>query len=93
MINDIKGSEIIYTYMINELKRWVFGKKSSLSTRKKYNTILEAEGYYESIRARRSVPKSRIKPRNVSREIGSDNWQMELNPLINPIKPVLTLEM
>ncbi len=45
------------------------------------------------LRARRSVPKSRIKPRNVSREIGSDNWQMELNPLINPIKPVLTLEM
>ncbi|MDS1347141.1 three-Cys-motif partner protein TcmP [Planktothrix agardhii] len=49
MINDIKGSEIIYTYMIDELKRWVFGKKSSLSKRKKYNTILEAEGYYESV--------------------------------------------
>ena len=51
------------------------------------------EFYNETVCARRSVPKSRIKPRNVSREIGSDNWQMELNPLINPIKPVLTLEM
>jgi len=53
MINSIKGSEIIYTYMIDELKRWVFGKNSNPSKRNKYNTILEAEGYYESVQLKK----------------------------------------
>ncbi|MDJ0556691.1 MAG: three-Cys-motif partner protein TcmP [Microcoleaceae cyanobacterium MO_207.B10] len=45
-INNLKGTEILYTYMIERLKRFVIGKHSDLTL--SFNTILEASGYYES---------------------------------------------
>lgn len=46
MINSLKGSEIIYTYMINKLKRFVIGKQGQ--DKDKFNKQMEAEGFYES---------------------------------------------
>lgn len=45
MINDITGSEILYTYMINYLKRFVIGKYGSSTNT--FESILESKGYYE----------------------------------------------
>ncbi|MBP0022079.1 MAG: three-Cys-motif partner protein TcmP [Cyanobacteria bacterium SBLK] len=47
-INDLSGSEILYTYMIDYLKRFAFVKYEK-NKRKTFNKILEAEGYYESV--------------------------------------------
>jgi len=44
-INTLKGSEILYTYMIDYLKRFAMGKHSDDTTN--FNKILEASGYYE----------------------------------------------
>ncbi|NER98335.1 MAG: three-Cys-motif partner protein TcmP [Symploca sp. SIO1B1] len=46
-INALSGSEILYTYMIKDLKRFVIGKhgKDALT----FNKLLEADGYYESV--------------------------------------------
>lgn len=46
-INAIAGSEILYTYMINHLKRFVIGKQGKHTV--KFNKLMEAEGYYESV--------------------------------------------
>lgn len=46
-INSLKGSEILYTYMIEELKRFVIGKHGSDAVT--FNKIMEADGYYESV--------------------------------------------
>ncbi|NEP75430.1 MAG: three-Cys-motif partner protein TcmP [Okeania sp. SIO2G4] len=45
-INTLKGSEILYTYMIRDLKRFVIGKNGIDTVN--FNKILEASGYYES---------------------------------------------
>ncbi|MDJ0519669.1 MAG: three-Cys-motif partner protein TcmP [Trichodesmium sp. MO_231.B1] len=44
-INTLKGSEILYTYMIRDLKRFVIGKNGVDTAN--FNKILEASGYYE----------------------------------------------
>lgn len=44
-INDIPGSEILYTYMLQSLKRFVIGRSGK--DRDKFNKILEAEKYYK----------------------------------------------
>jgi peroxiredoxin Q/BCP len=41
---------------------------------KRVTYVIDGQGKIIHVGARRSVPKSRVKPRNVSREIGSDNW-------------------
>jgi len=50
-INSLSGSEILYTYMIKRLKRFVIGKQGRDSI--KFNKLLEAEGYYESVDLKR----------------------------------------
>ena len=45
MIIDTSGSEILYTYMINFLKRFVIGKYGSSTNT--FEKILESKGYYE----------------------------------------------
>ncbi|MEP0750612.1 three-Cys-motif partner protein TcmP [Trichocoleus sp. Lan] len=47
LINSITGSEILYTYMIRDLKRFVIGKHGRDTAT--FNRILEADGYYESV--------------------------------------------
>lgn len=44
-INSLGKSEILYTFMIDDLKRWVFSKHGG--ERSLFNQILDAEGYYE----------------------------------------------
>ncbi|HEY9865284.1 MAG TPA: hypothetical protein V6D21_14015, partial [Candidatus Obscuribacterales bacterium] len=56
-----------------------------------YSIINLRDNY--SIGARRSCQSLGLKPENVSRERGSDNWLKGLNPTINPVEPVLTLKM
>ncbi len=46
-INSLKGSEILYTYMINDIKRFVLGKPGE--DRTTLNRVLEADGYYDSV--------------------------------------------
>lgn len=46
-INSLRGSEIVYTYMIQQLKRFIVGKHGK--DKEKFNKILEANGYYESV--------------------------------------------
>jgi three-Cys-motif partner protein len=50
-INSLPGSEILYTYMIRELKRFIIGKhgKDAIT----FNRLLEADGYYESVNLKR----------------------------------------
>ncbi len=45
-IQSLKGSEILYTYMIDYLKRFIIGKQGQDEIT--FNKLLEAEGYYES---------------------------------------------
>lgn len=44
-INEIPGSEILYTHMIEQLKRFVIGKCGV--EKEKFEKLMEAEGYYE----------------------------------------------
>ena len=46
-INSLKGSEILYTYMINDIKRFELGKPGK--DRTTLNRVLEADGYYDSV--------------------------------------------
>lgn len=46
-INCLRGSEIVYTYMIQQLKRFIIGKHGK--DKDKFNKILEANGYYELV--------------------------------------------
>lgn len=50
-INSIPGSEILYTYMIRELKRFVLGKHGKEAIT--FNKLLEAKNYYESVNLKR----------------------------------------
>lgn len=45
-INSLKGSEILYTYMINYIKRFL--SKRYTSQKHGFQDILEADGYYEA---------------------------------------------
>ena len=44
-INDLKRTEILYTYMINYIKRFVFDRKDKDT----FNRMLEAEEYYKEL--------------------------------------------
>lgn len=50
-INSLRGSEILYTYMIQQLKRFIIGKSGK--DKYKFNKVLEADGYYESVNLKR----------------------------------------
>jgi hypothetical protein len=56
MIGSLKGSEIIYTYMIKKLKWLVIGKNDQNQNKfnlHKFNQLMESDGFYESVDLKR----------------------------------------